>query len=115
MDRSAWGVMASASLAALLAGLASATPAGGVTVAVLTRVPVTDGLIWFVKLKVTLALTGRSTVVASAPMPLLGPETLPPLVLPVTVQVAAVTPAGNASATLGPVTALGPVLLTTMM
>ena len=51
------------------------------TVAVLVIVPVANGLIWFVKLKVTLAPAGRSTVVASAPMPLLAPETLPPPLL----------------------------------
>jgi hypothetical protein len=44
---------------------------------------------------------------------LVGPETLPPPVLPVATQVAPVTPAGSGSKTLAPVTALGPGLLTT--
>ena len=40
MDRSAWGVSVSVSLALLLTGLGSVTPAGGVTVAVLLSEPV---------------------------------------------------------------------------
>ena len=108
MVRSAWGVSVSVSVAVLLAGSGSVTPAGGVTVAVLLRVPVAEGLIWTVKVKVTLALTGRSTVVARVPVPLAGPVTVPPPLLAVAVQVAAVTPAGKGSDTLAPVTALGP-------
>ena len=54
------------SVAVLLAGVGSVTPAGGVTVAVLARVPVAAGSICTVKVKVTVALTGRSTVVARA-------------------------------------------------
>ena len=115
MDRSAWGVRVSVSVALLLAGSGSVTPAGGLTVAVLLSVPVADGLTWTVKVKVTLALTGRSTVVARAPLPLAAPVTVPPPVLAVAAQVAAVTPAGRGSDTLAPVTALGPVLLTTMV
>src|SRR5262245_21321261 len=114
--RSAVGIV-SVSLALLLAGSASVTPPGGLTVAVLVSEPEADGSTWTVKQKVTLASTGRSTVVARAPLPLVGAplETLPPPVLPVTVQLPAVTPAGRGSETLAPVTALGPVLLTTMM
>src|SRR4029077_11123860 len=108
-------VSVSVSVPVLLAGVGSVTPAGGVTVAVLARVPVAEGSICTVKVKVTVALTGRSTVVARAPLPLLGPVTLPPPLLAVSVQVAAVTPAGRGSDTLAPVTALGPWLLTTMM
>src|SRR5690242_14062742 len=67
MDRSDWGVSVSVSLAVSLSGLGSVTPAGGATVAMLVRSPVAEGLIWTVKLKVTVALTGRSTVVARAP------------------------------------------------
>ena len=47
-------------------------------------------------------------------MPLLGPVTVPPPLLSVCVQLAAVAPAGRGSDTLAPVTALGPLLLTTM-
>ena len=66
-------------------------------------------------MKVTVAPTGRSTVVARAPVPLAGPVTLPPPVAPANAQPAPVTPAGRGSDTLAPVTALGPALLTTMV
>src|SRR3954452_7959435 len=115
MDRSAWGVSVSVSLALLLAGVGSVTPAGGGTVAVLARVPVAEGLTWTVKVKVTVALTGRSTVVARAPAPLAGPVTLPPPVAPRNAQVPPVTPTGRGSDNVASVTALGPALLTTMM
>src|SRR5262245_54290426 len=108
-DRSACGVSVSVSVAAI------GEPPGGVAVTVLVSEPVALGLIVAVKLKVTLALTGRFTVVAKAPLPLAGPETLPPPVLPVAVQVPAVTPAGSGSETAAPVTAFGPVLLTTIV
>src|SRR5262245_33916613 len=107
-DTSAFGVSVSVSV------VAKGVPPGGVTVAALTNEPVTLGLIEAVNVKVTLALTGRSTMVARAPVPLEGPVTLPPPLV-VDVQVAALAPAGSASKTLAPVTALGPVLLTTMM
>src|SRR5579883_712558 len=115
MARSAWGVSVSVTVALLLAGLVSVTPRGGVTLAVLVRVPVAEGLTWTVKVKVTLAPTDRSTVVARAPLPPFGPVTLPPPVWLANAQVAEVTPAGKGSDTLAPVTALGPVLLTTMV
>src|SRR5262245_11455606 len=115
MARSARGVRLSVSVALLLPWVGSVTPGGGVTVAVLVREPVAEGSIWTVKVKVTVALTGRLTVVTRASMPLFGPVTLPPPLLSVTVQVAAVTPVGRESATLAPVTALGPLLLTTMV
>ena len=83
--------------------------------AVLTRVPVAAGSIWTVKVKVTVAPTGRLTVVARAPVPLLGPVTLPPPVAPANAQVAAVTPAGRGSDSAAPVAALGPALLTVMV
>src|SRR5262245_40987689 len=115
MARSDWGVKVSMSVALLLAGLVSVTPVGGVTVAVFWREPVADGSTWTVKAKVTAALTGRSTVVARAPVPLAGPVTAAPPLSPVTVQLADVTPAGRGSDTLAPVTVLGPKFLTTMM
>src|SRR5262249_24709245 len=115
MDRSACGVSVSVSVSLLLPGVGSVTPAGGGPWAVLFRVPVAEGSIWTVKVKVTVALTGRSTVVARPPVPLLGPVTLPPPLLAVNVQLAPVTPAGRGSETLAPVTALGPLLLTMMV
>ena len=54
-------------------------------------------------------------MVARAPLPLVGPVTAPPPLLPVDAQVAAVAPAGRGSDTVAPVTALGPALLTTMV
>src|SRR6516225_10242842 len=113
MARSAWGVRMSVSLALLLAGLGSVTPAGAVTVAVLSRVPVAEGLTWTVKVKVTLAPAGRSTVVPRAPAPPVGPVTAPPPVAPVNAQLPPVAAAGKGSTTLAPVTAPGPALLTT--
>src|SRR5262249_49869834 len=62
MDRSDWGARLSVSVALLLVGLVSVTPGGVLTEAVLARVPVAEGPTWAVKVKVTLALTGRSTV-----------------------------------------------------
>src|SRR6478736_4856655 len=115
MDRSDWSVRLSLSVALLLAGSGSVVPAGGLTVAVLLSEPVAAGAIWTVKVKVTVAPTGRSTVVARAPLPVVGPVTVPPPLLAVAAQVAAVTPAGRGSDTLAPVTALGPWLVTTMV
>src|SRR5262245_19879211 len=113
--RSAWDVRVLLSVAVLFVPLGSVTPAGGATVAVLVNEPVAEGSIATVKVKVTVALTGRSTVVARAPTPLVGPVTVPPPLLALAVHVAAVTPAGSGSDTLAPVTALGPLLLTTMV
>src|SRR4029453_8714285 len=113
MLRSYWMSSVSVSLALLSRGSGSVTPAGGLTVAVLARRPVAEGLTRTVKVKVTLAPTGRSTVVARGPVPLAGPLTLPPPVAPANAQVAAVAPAGRGSDTLAPLTALGPSLLTT--
>src|SRR5262249_17820568 len=112
-DRSARGVRVSVSVSVLSAGSGSVTPGGGGTVAVLARLPVADGSIRTVKVKVPLAPTGRLTVAARAPLPPDGPLTLPPPVWPANAQVAARTPAGRGSATLAPLTALGPWLLTT--
>src|SRR5262245_41256586 len=115
MARAAWSVSESVSVSLLSAGLGSVTPLGGATVALLVSAPVAAGSIWTVNVNVTLALTGRSTVADRAPLPLLGPVTLPPPVAPANAQLAAVAPAGRESATLAPVTALGPWLRTTMV
>src|SRR5438874_95062 len=114
MARSAWGVSVSVSPSLLLAGSGSATPAGGATVAVLTRLPVADGSIWTVKVKVTVAPTGRFTVVARAALPVSGPVTVPPPVAPAKAQAAEVTPAGRGSDRAAPVASLGPALPTTI-
>src|SRR5262245_59304259 len=113
MARSARGVRLSVSVALLLPGVGSVTPAGARTVAVLVRLPVAEGLTWTVKVKVTVAPAGRLTVVARAPLPLSGPLTPPPPVASLNSQLPAVTPAGRGSEPLAPITALGPLLLTT--
>src|SRR5262245_16814601 len=115
MDRSARAVSVLVSVVVLSVGSGSVTPGGGLTVAVLVSRPVAAGLTWTVKVKLTLAPAGRSTVVARAPPPLAGPLTLPPPVAPANAQEAAVAPAGRGSETLAPVTSLGPALLTTMV
>src|SRR4029450_3387554 len=97
MDRSALGVSVSTSVALLSAGSGSVVPAGGLTVAVLVREPVAAGSIWTVKVKVTVAPAGRSTVVARAPLPPDGPVTLPPPVWLANAQVAPLAPAGSGS------------------
>src|SRR5205085_2041269 len=99
MARSAWGVSVSVSVTMLSVGSGSVTPAGGATVAVLTRLPVAEGLTRTVKVKVTVAPTGKLTVAARAPAPPLGPVTLPPPVWPAKAQVAEVAPAGRGSDT----------------
>src|SRR5215471_8860408 len=102
---------ASVSVAELLPGVGSVTPAGAVTVAVLTRLPVAPALMVSVTVKVTEPPTGRLTVSLMAPVPDAAPQ-VPPLV-PAHVQLRAVTPVGSGSATVAPVTALGPVALLT--
>src|SRR5262245_5415475 len=115
IDRSALGIRGSVSVAVLLPGVGSVVPVGGLTVAVLVRRPVAEGLIWTVKVKVTVALTGRSTVVDRTPVPLSRPVTTPPPVAPANAQLPPVAKAGRGSDTLAPVTALGPWLVTTMV
>src|SRR5262245_8982960 len=117
MAKSATCVILSISVAVLLLRLLSVSPAGGATVAVLTSVPVAVGLTLAEKEKVTLAPTGRSTLVLRAPVPLLGlPEVIaPPPLAPTKVQASLVTPAGTASETLAPLATLGPALLTTIV
>src|SRR5262245_36021720 len=117
MGRSATRVMVSVSVAVLLLRLLSVSPVGGVTVAVLTSVPVAVELIWAETRKVTLAPAGRSILVFKAPLPLLGlPEVMAPPPLPPTkVQLSLVTPAGTASLMLAPLATLAPLLLTTMV
>src|SRR5579875_2250046 len=84
------------------------SPAGGVAVAMLTRLPVAVGSIWTVKLNLRVAPTGTLIVVSRAPVPLVGPETLPPPSARTNAQFAEVTPAGSGSDSVAPVTLLGP-------
>ena len=78
IDRSTVGVNVSVSVASLLAGVASVTPDGGTTVAVLTRVPVAEALTVAVTVNVTDAPTGRLTEALMLPEPLTAGHEPPP-------------------------------------
>ena len=95
----------SVSVAVLLAGVGSVTPAGTVTVAVLASVPVAAARQAADSVKVTVAPTGRLTNALMLPAPDAG-QVPPPA--PTQVHVAPVSTPGSVSATVAPVTALGP-------
>ena len=95
----------SVSVALLLPGTGSRTPAGGVTLAVFASVPVAPGTIVPVSVKVAVPPTSRSTVAAMLPLPEAGQAEPAEAVQ---VQVAPVTVAGSVSATAAAVTAAGP-------
>ena len=105
--RSALPASASVSVAALLAGAGSLTPPGAATVAVLLSVPVAAAEIAQLAVYVALAPTGKLTVLLMLPEPL-AVQVPPPAPTQVHVQVRL---AGNVSATVAPVTLLGPALL----
>ena len=111
-DRFAVGVKVSVSVAELLAGVGSVTPAGAATVAVLTSVPVADGEIDAATTNVTEAPTGRPTLALMLPLPAAGHA--PPLE-PEHVHVTLLKAAGIASATVAADTAEGPALAATMV
>ena len=100
------------SVAELLPGVGSVTPAGAAIVAVLTRLPVADALIVPVTVNVTEPPTGRLTVALMLPLPLAG-QVAPPVA--VQVQVTPVRAAGIVSVTVAAVTADGPVLVATIV
>ena len=112
IDRSAVGVIVSVSVAELLPGFGSVTPAGAATVAVLTSVPVAEADNVAVSVKVAVAPTGRLTAALMFPEPDAG-HVPPPA--PTHVHVAPVSAAGNVSATVAPVTALGPLFDATIV
>jgi hypothetical protein len=116
-DRSAVasGVSVSVSVATLLPRMGSDIAAGANTVTMLLIVPVAFGSITPIKLKVTLALAGRFTKAFRVAKPLVGPETLPPLLKPVTPQVTLVRPANGWPKTLAPVRSSGPLLVTVIV
>src|SRR2546429_2813269 len=105
------GVMVSVSLALLFAMLGSVTPPGGITVAVLTRLPVALGEIVARTVYVSVAPTGRLTVSLMFP----DPEALQLPPLATQVQIALLIIAGNTSLTTAPITSLGPAFDTTMV
>ena len=88
IDRSDCDVRMSVSVALLLVGLVSDTPAGGLTVAVFVRLPVAEGSTCTVKVGDGMPADRRSWPACAAGWPV----TTPPL--SVAVHVAVVTPAG---------------------
>ena len=102
--RSADAAKVSLSVAELLPGVGSVTPAGAVTVAVLLSVPVAPALIVQLAVKVTLPPLGRLTVSLMLPDPE-AVQVPPPAPAHVHVHV---RDAGNVSATVLPVALLGP-------
>src|SRR5437660_739551 len=117
MTRSVTGEEVSVAVRVGLDGVGWFVPAGGVTVAVLTRLPLSDASAVPVTVTVTEfpAPLAMFTVAASEL-----PEPLAPLVtlaLPVVleVQVTPVRPAGIVSATVAPVTLLGPLFVTVIV
>src|SRR5947207_3357628 len=92
-------------------------PGGAVTVAVLTRLPVAEGDAVPVTVKTTELPAPAATfrvAARSLPAPLPPPVTLAAPVV-ADVQVTPVSAAGKASATVAPVTSLGPVLVTVIV
>src|SRR5437867_3198711 len=114
MARSATGAGVSVSVELLLFGLVSVVPLGGVTVAVLTRLPVADDL----AVPLTVKITELPTPAAILTVALrLLPEPVAPLLteaLPVVleVQVTLIRLLGRRSATLALTALLGPALVT---
>src|SRR5262245_48359586 len=106
------GMSVSVSVAVLLAGLVS-NPGGGLTVAVLTKAPVADGLIWATAVKMAVPPGSRVTGVKMLPMPLAA-ATLEPAEA-TAVQLTEVMADGNRSVTVEATAVLGPALLTTML
>ena len=106
--RSACGVTATVSVDVLFAGFVSVTPAGAAMVAVLTRLPLAAADSVAVTVNVALPLTGRFTLALMFPEPLAG-HVPPPA--PTQVQLTLLSVAGKVSATVAPVTALGPLFV----
>ncbi len=110
IERSAVGVMTVLLSVALLLPAGSFTPSGAEIVAVLLMVPAPVTVA--VTVNVAAPPESRSTVALMSPAPPAGQAE--PAVA-VQVQVAALNCAGNTSVTVAAVTALGPVLLATMV
>src|SRR5262245_46741723 len=113
--RSADAAIAVSSVDVLFPGSGSVVPAGGVTVAVLVKVPLAVGATVPVALKTTPAPPGRLTVVAMLPVPLAAPQLPTPATLGWQVQVTFCSVGGKVSATGAPTTSLGPWLVTAMV
>src|SRR5258708_7022607 len=112
MARSATAVMVSVSVALLLAGVGSVTPAGAAMVAVLLMVPLAPPATVALTVKVAVPPLSRLTAAAMLPLPLAGQ--LEPAEA-AQVQAPKVRFAGAVSVTVAAVTALGPLLVATMV
>src|SRR5580658_6173724 len=109
MARSADGAGVTVTVDVLLVGLGSVVPAGGVTVAVFTRLPVSDANAVPVTVKTT-------ELPAPAAMFTVDARLLPlPVAVVLDVQVTPVSNAEIVSATLAPVTLLGPTSVTVIV
>src|SRR5258708_3739874 len=107
------GVMVSVSVALLLPGVGSVTPAGALTVAVFATLPVAPAPMLATTVYVIVLPTAMLTVSLILPPPLaVKPDALP---LATAVQVSLATAGGKGSVTVAPVTLLGPLLVTTMV
>src|SRR3954451_2842113 len=111
MERSALAPRVSLSVAELLPGVGSVTPAGAATVAVLVSVPVAAAEMVQLAVEVALPPLGRLAVSLMFPEPE-AVQVPPPAPTHVQVQV---SEAGKVSATVVPVALLGPALLATMV
>src|SRR5690349_22013767 len=106
MDRSAWAASVSVSVAELLPGVGSVTPAGAATVAVLLSVPLAAAEIVQLAVYVVLPPAGRFTVSLILPLPE-AVQVPPPAPTQVQVQV---SEAGRAEARRAAKEWLGPAL-----
>src|SRR5215831_12579375 len=112
MARSATRLMVSVSVALLLPGVGSVTPAGVAILAVLAIEPVALPATVALTVKVAVPPLSRLTLAEMLPLPLAGQ--LDPA-LAAQVQLPMVSPAGAVSVTVAPVTALGPLLVATIV
>ena len=110
IDRSATLARVSTSVAELLPGVGSATPIGGVTEAVLTRLAVVEASSVPMIVNVAVAPTVSETGTLTLPLPDAGHEPEP---LSEQVHVTPLNDAGRASATVAPTTFDGPEFETT--
>ncbi len=110
--KSATGPTGLLSEALLLPGTGSVTPAGGLTVAVLSSEPTVPGGTVPLTVNVTVPPTGSDTSVSIAPLPDAGHEPPDP---PAHVQVKAASGAGSGSCTRALTTSLGPRLVTVIV
>lgn len=96
-----------------MAGFGSSVPAGGATVAVLTKSPVAVVANVAVKVKVTWPFTAKFRPVLMSPIPPVSAQLEPAVATHV--QFPLPSADGNSSITVAPTTALGPALVTTIV